>query len=249
MPFMTKCPGCGKGLQVPDGAAGKRVKCPDCAHVWQVAPPAAAAPQAAERPKAPAPMTTCPGCGKEIQVPASMAGKRVKCPACSHVWQVPGGVVDAEAVPELPALTSRFDDLMSDSYPLATDRANAGRPAGQADASAEAPRRPCPMCGEMIVQGAAKCRFCNAIFDETLRRATKKKRRGGGGDDEDITTLEWLICIFCAGIGCILGVIYMIQGKPKGMKMVGISILFAIIWNVLNVVLQLALQGPQHGLR
>jgi predicted RNA-binding Zn-ribbon protein involved in translation (DUF1610 family) len=230
MPFMTKCPGCGKGLQVPDGAAGKRVKCPDCGHVWQVAAPGAGASQAAERPKAPAPMSKCPGCGKEIQVPESMAGKRVKCPACSHIWQVPGGGVDAEAVPELPALTSRFDDLMSDSYPLATDRANAGGPAGQADASAEAPRRPCPMCGEMIVQGAAKCRFCNAIFDETLKRAEKKKRRRGGGnpDDDHLSALDWVLCVIPLNIACIVGLVYMIMGKPKGIKMIGIAIVIQL---------------------
>lgn len=251
MPFMTKCPGCGKGLQVPDGAAGKRVKCPDCAHVWQVAPPAAAAPQAAAPPKASTPMSKCPGCGKEIQVPESMAGKRVKCPACSHVWQVPGGVVDAEALPELPALTSRFDDLMSDSYPLATDRANAGGPAGQPAAAAEPPRRPCPMCGEMIVQGAAKCRFCNAIFDETLRRAEKKKKRKGDWSDSDmdLTTSDWIFCVLCPGITCICSLIYLVMGKPKAVKMLIVSIGFIIMWNVINVLLQAMMHVPQQGFR
>ncbi|HKB42381.1 MAG TPA: hypothetical protein VKD72_38500 [Gemmataceae bacterium] len=31
-------------------------------------------------------------------------------------------------------------------------------------------RRPCPMCGEMIIASAVKCRFCGEIFDPTLRR-------------------------------------------------------------------------------
>ena len=99
MPFKTKCPGCAKILDVPDSVAGKRVKCPACAHMWQVPAPTAAN-QAAMSPAKPVALgTKCPGCGKAIQVPDSMAGKRVKCPACADVWQVPRQVVDAEAVP------------------------------------------------------------------------------------------------------------------------------------------------------
>ena len=88
MPFKTKCPGCAKGLTVPDAAAGKRVKCPACAHQWVLAVPVASS-QAATAPAEPAatakPATTttkCPGCWQPIQVPAAMAGKQAKCPAC-----------------------------------------------------------------------------------------------------------------------------------------------------------------------
>jgi predicted RNA-binding Zn-ribbon protein involved in translation (DUF1610 family) len=31
-------------------------------------------------------------------------------------------------------------------------------------------RHPCPKCGEMILAGARKCRYCGAIFDATLRK-------------------------------------------------------------------------------
>ena len=250
MPFMTKCPGCGKGLQVPDAALGKRVKCPDCAHVWQVAQPTA---DAGAAPKTPTPQpaatsaTKCPGCGRDIQIPASMAGKRVKCPGCSHVWQVPGPVVDAEEVPQLPALESRFDNLISDSYPLAKDIGGVTGPAGQPAAAGEPPRRPCPMCGEMIVVGAAKCRFCNAIFDETLKRTEKKKRKGGS--DEDLTPSEWVFCVICPGPVCIAGLIYLIMGKPKALKLIGASFLFAVIWNIIFFIIgSLAnTPGPHRG--
>jgi hypothetical protein len=40
-------------------------------------------------------------------------------------------------------------------------------------------RQPCPECGEMIIVGAAKCRFCNAIFDPKLKQM-------GGGTSEKI---------------------------------------------------------------
>jgi ribosomal protein S27E len=260
MPFMTKCPGCGKNLQVPDAAVGKRVKCPDCSHTWQVAPPAAAAtvgqpPSAVQKPaaqpRAAVPQTgsgidaKCPGCGKDIQIPASAAGKRVKCPACAHTWLVPGGVVDAEAVPELPKLETRFDDLMSDSYPLSTDVGRMTGPAGQPAASAEPPRRPCPMCGEMIVVGAAKCRFCDAVFDETLRRAEKKrKKRRGGGDDEDLTAGDWIMCVICPVPVCIAGLIYLLLGKPKALKLIGACFLFIVFWNIVFFIIGSLTHAP-----
>ncbi len=258
MPFKTKCPGCAKILDVPDSVAGKRVKCPACAHLWQVPAPTAEN-QAAMAPAKPVALgTKCPGCGKAIQVPDSMAGKRVKCPACAHVWQVPRQVVDAEAVPGTPGGAAAkkgewFDDMMSDEYPIAASQNFSGGTPGTpfSSASAEPARRPCPRCGEMIAIGAAKCRFCDAIFDSKLRKSSKKKRSSSSSssDDDDPSALEWVICILCSAIGCIVGIIYLIQGKPKGLKMIGVSILFIIIWNVLNVIIQLAIVGTHPGVR
>ena len=255
MPFKTKCPGCGKILDVPDSVVGKRVKCPACAHLWQVPAPTAAAQPAAAPAKAGVLGAKCPGCGKGIQVPDSMAGKRVKCPACAHVWQVPRPVVDAEAVPGTPSQAPApaapkknewFDDMMSDEYPIAAVQNFGGGPAATPSTPAEPPRRPCPQCGEMIALGAVKCRFCDAVFDEKLRRSEKKKkRRSYSSDDDDLTTLEWVICILCGGIGCIVGIIYAIQGKPKGMKMIGVSIAAIIIWNIISFVSQMAMHAPR----
>jgi hypothetical protein len=55
-------------------------------------------------------------------------------------------------------------------------------------------------------------------------------------DDSDLTTGEWVACIFCSGIACIVGIVWLIQGKPKAGKMIGISLLFAILWNVIRFV-------------
>jgi hypothetical protein len=93
-------------------------------------------------------------------------------------------------------------------------------PPAQAADDGGQPRRPCPECGELIVADAAKCRFCGAVFDPGLKRQSAKKKRSA--QDENLTTSDWVICILCGTIGCIGGIIYAIQGKPKGMKMVGI---------------------------
>ena len=103
--------------------------------------------------------------------------------------------------------------------------------------------RPCPMCGEMILASAVKCRYCGEVFDETLRRA-ERKRRGAVGD-ADLTAAEYLVAILCSGIGCIVGIIWMIQGKPKGTKMFGISFLMAIVWSAIRFAIETGLQrGP-----
>jgi predicted RNA-binding Zn-ribbon protein involved in translation (DUF1610 family)/phage FluMu protein Com len=262
MPFKTKCPGCAKILDVPDSVAGKRVKCPACGQMWQVPAPTAAPPAAAAQPAALG--AKCPGCGKAIQVPDSARGKRVKCPACAHVWQIPRPVVDAEPVPGTPgpapppASTQAvkknewFDDMMGDEYPIAKGQNISGATpfAGATPAAAaEPPRRPCPRCGEMIAIGAAKCRFCDAIFDEKLRKVKKKRRSSSSSsDDDDPSVLEWVICVLCSGIGCIVGIIYLIQGKPKGLKMLGVSLLFIIIWNIISFIIQSSVV-PHHGFR
>ncbi len=36
---------------------------------------------------------TCPGCGKKLKVPDSLAGKKGRCPACGAVLDIPGAAV------------------------------------------------------------------------------------------------------------------------------------------------------------
>ena len=98
------------------------------------------------------------------------------------------------------------------------------------------------MCGSMIVADAAKCRFCNAIFDPQLRAIAAKKR--ARKEDSTLTGGEWALCILCSTIGCIAGIVYAIQGKPKGLKMVGIAVVVNVVVFVVRVLVELA-QNPQ----
>jgi hypothetical protein len=74
-------------------------------------------------------------------------------------------------------------------------------------------RRPCPVCGAMIIATAAKCRFCGEVFDEVLRR-------GGRRTPEEMATefessrKRLLVCIFVV-LGCILGTAALEARKPK----------------------------------
>lgn len=117
----------------------------------------------------------CNHCGKSLKAPESMAGKRAKCPGCSSVVTVPEleeEIFDAEVIePEpLPAFSSGLGSLLDDelAYRVAEPEA--------APTQALESRKQCPACGEMIVAHAAKCRFCNEIFDDQLRRMQSKTR-------------------------------------------------------------------------
>ena len=189
----------------------------------------------------------CPSCGKKIKAPDSAAGKRGKCPGCGKVIRIPEPIYDAEEVIDEVGLEDYggiedYEDYDSagtydDTYGI-EDLAREEYAAPSAEQ-----RRPCPMCGEMIVATAAKCRFCGEIFDESLRRRKKKKRRASYDEDEELSTLEIVACFLCAGITCIYGLIELVRGRPvRGGKFIGFSLLAVVFWNVLNVLLQLAVQ-------
>jgi len=51
--------------------------------------------------------------------------------------------------------------------------------------------------------------------------------------DDPMTTLDWVLCILCSNIGCIVGIVYLVQGKSKGGLMIGISIAVNVIFGVI----------------
>ena len=159
---------------------------------------------------------TCPSCGKTLAAPDSAVGKQAKCPGCGQIMVVPAAVQDAE------------------TFGVASPQPQSPlepQPSGGGAAAGDAERRPCPECGETIIAGAAKCRFCGAVFDPRLKLQARK----GGEDENNLSAVDWVICIILSGIGCI---IYAIQGKPKGLKMVGISIAFDVLKAIIIVSLQ-----------
>ena len=187
----------------------------------------------------------CPNCGKKLRAPESAVGKSSKCPGCRDMVTCPEPVYDAEVVeagvkPENPSGFNPFGDFDDDNpYGLAN-------PPALADASATESRRPCPMCGEMIVIIAAKCRFCGEVFDSTLMKArgTRNQKRYVE-EDEEIGAAEIALAILCTWIALAMGIVWMAQGKPKGIKLlklvaivIGISFIFGLMIGVLRLVVQ-----------
>lgn len=177
----------------------------------------------------------CKSCGKIIKAKDSSAGKKGKCPDCGGPVKIPNHseeeVFDAEP-------TNGDDPFGLDGYDL-----------NEGDSIPSAKRKACPSCGEDIAHSAAKCRFCGEIFDPALkakaRRENKENRKRENADSgDDMTVGDWVVAALCSGIGCIAGIVWMIQGKPKGGKMVLVSIGFVIMWNVLRFLATVALQQP-----
>jgi hypothetical protein len=157
------------------------------------------------------------------------AGKKAKCPKCNGVIEIPAAVpaeevFDAEVDAPRPFDDGDFEVEPPHAVPAETDG-----------------RRPCPMCGEMIARDAVKCRYCGEIFDPVLRAQEQKKSKAAPGD-EDLSTFEWVIAILCSGIGCIVGIVYLVQGKPKGKKMLLVSICAQVVWGLIRVAIQTAVQ-------
>lgn len=183
---------------------------------------------------------TCFACKYETNVPDSAAGMKGKCPKCGTVVHVPklasdADVVEAEVVEGPPPVPN------DDFDPIQLEGLSQGAVvASPIKAPAPDDRRPCPVCGEMISKGAMKCRFCNEIFDPALkkREARKNKPSFVGGDGDDLSAGEWLVAILCSGIGCIIGIVWMVMGKPKGKKMFLVSLCVSIVLSLVRVALE-----------
>jgi hypothetical protein len=95
----------------------------------------------------------------------------------------------------------------------------------------------------MIASAAAVCRFCGEAFDPALKKR-KRRRASVGAEDEDLTGVDILLAILCTNIGCILGLIWVIQGKPKGAKMLGLCVLIQVIAFFVGFILSAMGGGP-----
>jgi predicted RNA-binding Zn-ribbon protein involved in translation (DUF1610 family) len=177
----------------------------------------------------------CEACGKTLKAPDTAAGKKAKCPSCGEVVKIPNVEViyDAEEVSEDDADAAESDPFSGiDSY----------------DSPALEPsdiRKPCPVCGEMIVSNAAKCRYCGEIFDPKLKKAAAKKKSKSrsssssySSDDEDLTAGDWALAIICSNIGCIISIVWLIQGKPKGGKMLAASLGAQFFWFIVGTLIR-----------
>jgi hypothetical protein len=86
MPFITRCPACGKQARAPSTAVGKMLRCPQCGQSFSPVPLEQATPAPQARPQPAAPVTAkvadtrpCPFCAEPIQAAAK------KCKHCGEM--------------------------------------------------------------------------------------------------------------------------------------------------------------------
>jgi hypothetical protein len=167
----------------------------------------------------------CPTCDKKLKAPVSAVGKSLACPGCETQVTCPEPIYDAEVV-----------GMGGDDTPSSL---------GPEDAPSTESRHPCPMCGELIMTTAAKCRFCHEVFDPTVERTrgkTPKKRRD---DEENLEPLDAALAFFCTGIAFLVAIYWMDRGDPRGLKMIklivvliGVGTVLFILTGILEVVLE-----------
>jgi predicted RNA-binding Zn-ribbon protein involved in translation (DUF1610 family) len=138
---------------------------------------------------------SCPECGRKLKAPDEAVGRSLKCPGCESPVTCPEPIYDAELIDGPPARVDMPAGV--DSEPL---QAVGDAPLEVAESGPQV-RRPCPMCGEMIVATAVKCRFCGEILDDTLRISGVGGSKGKAGSFETARK-NLLICMFLV-LGCI----------------------------------------------
>jgi phage FluMu protein Com len=167
----------------------------------------------------------CPGCGKKLNAPDSAAGRKARCPHCKTVVTLPmmgapqeDEVLDAEPVaappPPYPGV-GIANEPESDEYGLADDIPMANQPpplpVGGGGATRgpglppEPPRRPCPVCGEMIPLAAVQCRFCNTLFDSSLKGAGRASHATSTSQNAIWSLVCGIFGFVCFGL--ILGIV------------------------------------------
>lgn len=182
---------------------------------------------------------SCQSCGKVLRAKDSAAGKTAKCPDCGNAIQIPEAVYDAE---EEDWGSESYDDEYDDAYGY-DDYDVSGAPA-----DVDANRKPCPMCGEMIVTGAAKCRYCGEVFDRKLAKLKGGRKKRGNVDPEEITKFRremhglggfWIfIGVLVVFLGIALGSGAQGLNQIPGGLGAGIAVVFGIlgaIWIGLGV--------------
>ena len=170
----------------------------------------------------------CPKCGKRLSAPDGATGRTATCPGCQALVTAPkpqpGTLVEEPSVastfPPPDAAGTSADELPQ----FTTDEQ-------QATTS-------CPRCGEPVVTPALVCQACG----ESLGAGTPRKKKRAAQESE-LETSDWLLCLLCSVVGCIMGFVCLAQGKPKGLKMVFVSLGMILVWGVVRVAMQTILQG------
>lgn len=242
MPIVFTCPSCGKQLQAKDEYAGKRSKCTGCGQVVTI--PAASQP----KPSAPGQgQPSAPGQGKPSapSQPASAPPPSAQPPA------------PAAGAGQGSFLNFLDEELKDTTY-----------------APVEANTRRCPGCGKAIPLTSVLCIHCGYHFEKgkqlktihegpeespfqapqsggkpgTKSRKAPRARSGGSGSSEDnLEATDILLCVCCTNIACIVAIVYLITGNPRGGKMLMLAIAIQVFWFIVGFVAQLMQMLPTGG--
>jgi len=154
-------------------------------------------------------------------------------------------------IPLEEAIEEVYEAEEQPAQPFDDDEFEVQPPSGQ---SAQGDRQPCPMCGEMILKDAIKCRFCGEVFDQTLAKTVGLRGPGGRPGESVEEAAQRLVAekhdkttaiqIFVTSlIGCfspiiaVYGIIFLMR-RPYSFPYKGLAIAGTIIhgcWTLLLI--------------
>jgi predicted RNA-binding Zn-ribbon protein involved in translation (DUF1610 family) len=209
MPIEFHCQSCNRLMRTPDTAAGKKGKCPHCGVLMDIPEPSSPTPSshapAQDRQPVSGPAQgdakgkiefPCPKCGLPVRTPASVAGKKGKCPNCSAVVEIPLQSAGAVAAEEKSPRRSDKENLPVGGAYGSARTAPERRPT-EASVSASRPSAPeakaesstakakqiqfhCPRCKRLIrtpiraLGKRVKCPGCGAMLSIPSRTSGKR---------------------------------------------------------------------------
>lgn len=178
----------------------------------------------------------CPGCAKEID----LGDEVYNCQSCNGTMHY--ACYDAAKCCKNPSCPTALE-LVSLQKPKHGGIGGISVPQKRAPINLDGATgpdgtKPCPYCGESILASAKKCRFCNEYLNAADRDRKAKLTMASAADD-DLSTVEIVFGILCGLIACIVGIVWMIQGKKKGGKLV----LLVIVANIILQGLKFLLTG------
>jgi hypothetical protein len=261
--YQIQCPQCGMKLNFSENLLGQTRSCPKCktpitleaggggttAPRQPASPapppekrvsPAAAAPAPGAAPVSkPKPVSSSSAFPERMKANRALAGR--VCPVCSMMVDLGDDIFNCRRCGE-PMHLQCYEQagrcqsakcLAAPSRPAAETAVQPSAPPPDKGATKE-----CRFCGEPIRLNAIKCRHCGEY-----QRDEDRKVASQGSERDALTTAEIVFGILCGGIACIVGIVWALQGKPKGKKLILLSILSMIVWTFIRLMIESAFKG------
>jgi hypothetical protein len=126
-------------------------------------------------------ITPCPACNKSLSLDEKFAGRRIRCPSCQEVFQVPSDTAVAAPLAVNPAPSPVAPPRPARKAPepapsgAVTERASPRRAAHTA----------CPECHTPLAKGSGRCSRCSwqstQLAVKPIRKITRDTRDAEGG--------------------------------------------------------------------